>query len=124
MLTNTPNSIKSSPIIKVVLSAFWPKNLNSLFSIIYAFSNYIQIYEPKLFTTVWIQNKIIYYYFEIPENITLIATEPACHEPDCPPVEKIISAHIEDGTIETWRIAKGIDYIEANDFLALRDPLE
>ena len=124
MLTNTPNSIKSSPIIKVVLSAFWPKNLNSLFSIIYAFSNYIQIYEPKLFTTVWIQNKIIYYYFEIPENITLIATEPTCHESDCPPVEKVITAHKEDGTIETWRIAKRIDDIEANDILTVRDALE
>jgi hypothetical protein len=44
MLTNTPNSIKSSPITKVVLSAFCPKNLNSVFSITCAFSNYIQIY--------------------------------------------------------------------------------
>jgi hypothetical protein len=34
------------------------------------------------------------------------------------------SAHIEDGTIETGRIAKGIDDIEANDILALRDALE
>ena len=124
MLTNTPNSIKSSPIIKVVLSAFWPKNLNSLFSITYAFSKYIQIYEPKLVTIVWIKNNIIYYYFEIPKNITFIATQPTCHEPDYPLSEKIISAYIEDGTIETGGIAKGIDDIEANDILALRDALE
>ena len=67
---------------------------------------------------------IIYYYFEIPENFTFIATQPSCHEPDYPLSEKIISAYIENGTIETGRIAKGIDDIEANDILALRDALE
>ena len=108
----------------VALSAFCPKNLNSVFSITCAFSNYIQIYEPKLVTIVWIKNNIIYYYFEIPENITFIATQPTCHEPDCLPVEKVITAHIEDATIETWRIAKRIDDIEANDILTLQDALQ
>ena len=31
---------------------------------------------------------------------------------------------MEDGTIETWRIAKRIDDIEANDILTVRDALE
>ena len=53
-----------------------------------------------------------------------MATQPTCHEPDYPLSKKIISADIENGTIETGRIAKGIDDIEANDILALRVALE
>lgn len=62
--------------------------------------------------------------FKIPETTTLAVAELNCHEPDCPPAETVITAHKEDGTIETWRIAKRIDDIEARDILALRDTLE
>lgn len=62
--------------------------------------------------------------FRIPETTTLAVAELNCHEPDCPPVETVITAHKEDGTIETWRIAKRIDDIEDRDILALREALE
>ena len=62
--------------------------------------------------------------FKIPETTTLAVAELNCHEPDCPPVETVITAHKEDGTIETWRIAKRIDDIEDRDILALREALE
>ena len=62
--------------------------------------------------------------FRIPETTTLAVAELNCHEPDCPPVETVITGHKEDGTIETWRIAKRIDDIEDRDILALREALE
>ena len=62
--------------------------------------------------------------FRIPETTRLAVAELNCHEPDCPPVETVITAHKEDGTIETWRIAKRIDDIEDRDILALREALE
>ena len=62
--------------------------------------------------------------FRIPVTTTLAVAELNCHEPDCPPVETVITAHKEDGTLETWRIAKRIDDIEDRDILALREALE
>ena len=62
--------------------------------------------------------------FRIPVTTALAVAELNCHEPDCPPVETVITAHKEDGTLETWRIAKRIDDIEDRDILALREALE
>ena len=39
--------------------------------------------------------------FKIPETTTLSVGELNCQEPDCPPVETLITAHKEDGTLET-----------------------
>ena len=61
--------------------------------------------------------------FKIPETTTLAVAELNCHEPDCPPVETVITAHKEDGTLETWRIGKRIDEIEAQDILRLKAEL-
>ena len=58
--------------------------------------------------------------FKIPETTTLAVAELHCHEPDCPPVETVITARKEDGTLETWRIGKRIDDIEAQDILKLK----
>ena len=62
-------------------------------------------------------------FFKIPETTTLSVAELNCQEPDCPPVETLITAHKEDGTLETWRIGKRIDDIEAQDILTLKDDL-
>ena len=61
--------------------------------------------------------------FKIPETTTLAVAELNCHEPDCPPVETVISAHKKDGTLETQRIGKRIDEIEAQDILRLKAEL-
>ena len=61
--------------------------------------------------------------FKIPETTTLAVAELNCQEPDCPPVETLITAHKEDGTLETWRIGKRIDEIEAQDILRLKAEL-
>ena len=61
--------------------------------------------------------------FKIPETSNLAVAELNCHEPDCPPVETVITAHKEDGTQMTWRIGKRIDDIEAQDILKLKADL-
>ena len=61
--------------------------------------------------------------FKIPETTILAVAELNCQEPDCPPVETLITALKEDGTLETWRIGKRIDDIEAQDILTLKDDL-
>ena len=61
--------------------------------------------------------------FKIPETTTLAVAELNCQELDCPPVETLITAHKEDGTLETWRIGKRIDDIEVQDILTLKDDL-
>ena len=61
--------------------------------------------------------------FKIPETTTLAVAELNCHEPDCPPVETVITAHKKDGTLETWRIGKRIDEIEPQDILRLKAEL-
>ena len=57
--------------------------------------------------------------FKIPETTILAVAELNCHEPGCPPVQTVITAHKEDGTLETWRIGKRIDEIEEQDILEL-----
>ena len=61
--------------------------------------------------------------FKIPEATTLAVAELNCHEPDCPTVETVITARKEDSTLETWRIGKRIDEIEAQDILRLKAEL-
>ena len=41
----------------------------------------------------------------------------ACHEPDCPPIETLISVHDADGIRRDWRIHKAIADITKTDVL-------
>ncbi len=51
----------------------------------------------------------------IPENSTLSIAELACHEPNCPPIETIITERNENGKLRNWRIAKPINDIQETD---------
>ncbi len=53
--------------------------------------------------------------FRLPESTTLTVAELRCHEPDCPPVETVITAREADGRIRDWRIAKRVSDIELAD---------
>ena len=53
--------------------------------------------------------------YNIPENSTLSIAELACHEPNCPPIETIITERNENGKVRNWRIAKPINDIQEND---------
>ena len=53
--------------------------------------------------------------YNIPENSTLSIAELACHEPNCPPIETIITERNENGKLRNWRIAKPINDIQETD---------
>ena len=52
---------------------------------------------------------------ELPEKTIVSVVELACHEPDCPPTETIITAHADDSSKQNWRINKPISEISEND---------
>ena len=53
--------------------------------------------------------------YNIPENSTLSIAELACHEPNCPPIETIITERNQNGKVRNWRIAKPINDIQETD---------
>ena len=53
--------------------------------------------------------------FGLPETTTLAVAELRCHEPDCPPIETIVTARDADGRMRDWRIAKPLSEVEAAD---------
>ena len=59
--------------------------------------------------------------YNIPENSTLSIAELACHEPNCPPIETIITERAIDGKVRNWRIGKPINDILESDVINLSD---
>ncbi len=53
--------------------------------------------------------------FDLPESTTLAVAELRCHEPDCPPVETVITARQADGSMRDWRVAKPLNDVERAD---------
>lgn len=53
--------------------------------------------------------------FDLPESTTLAVAELRCHEPDCPPVETVITARQADGSMRDWRVAKSLNDVERAD---------
>ncbi len=53
--------------------------------------------------------------FQLPENTMLSIVELRCHEPGCPPVETVITARSDDGTIKDWRVSKPASEIKKID---------
>ena len=40
------------------------------------------------------------------ENDLVSVAELTCHEPDCPPVETVVTVHHDDGARGSWKIQK------------------
>ena len=59
--------------------------------------------------------------YNIPENSTLSIAELACHEPNCPPIETIITERAMDGKVRNWRIGKPINEVLESDIVNLTD---
>ena len=53
------------------------------------------------------------------ETVTLTVAELRCHEPNCPPIETVITAREPNGHANDWRIAKPINDITAEDVALL-----
>ena len=52
---------------------------------------------------------------QIPDTSILSIAELTCHEPNCPPIETIITERAMDGKVRNWRIAKPINDIQETD---------
>ena len=52
---------------------------------------------------------------QIPDTSILSIAELTCHEPNCPPIETIITERNENGKVRNWRIAKPINDIQETD---------
>ena len=53
--------------------------------------------------------------FGLPESTTLAVAELRYQEPDCPPVETVITALEADGSMRDWRVAKPLSDVERAD---------
>jgi len=61
--------------------------------------------------------------FGLPDTTTLTVAELRCHEPDCPPVETVITSRAADGVIKDWRIVKPLSEVESADIdIVLSEP--
>ena len=58
---------------------------------------------------------LIYKKYHLSDETIISIVELACHEPNCPPLETVITAQAEDGSIKNWRIAKAINEIEESE---------
>ncbi|MCY4005670.1 MAG: hypothetical protein OXE84_02415 [Rhodobacteraceae bacterium] len=59
--------------------------------------------------------------FALTESSTLAVAELRCHEPDCPPVETVITALETDGSMRDWRIAKPLSDVDRADIEMLSE---
>ena len=56
---------------------------------------------------------------QIPDTSILSIAELTCHEPNCPPIETIITEMAMDGKVRNWRIGKPINDILEIDIVQL-----
>ncbi len=54
---------------------------------------------------------------ELNDDDVVTIAELACHEPDCPPIETLISVHKVDGSRRDWRMHKPLADITEKDVL-------
>ncbi|MDX8355735.1 hypothetical protein SLH47_25540 [Cognatiyoonia sp. IB215182] len=59
--------------------------------------------------------------FELKDDTLVSVSELRCHEPDCPPVETVVTARETDGTVRDWRVHKPMAEIDEADVLQLKD---
>ena len=54
-------------------------------------------------------------HLNLGESDLLSVAELTCHEPDCPPVETVVTVHRKDGERETWKIHKPMSEVYQSD---------
>ena len=55
------------------------------------------------------------------DNTIISIAELSCHEPDCPPIETVITVRYENGSMKNWRVAKPISEVEETDIYELEE---
>ena len=63
--------------------------------------------------------ELVVKHYGLSETTTLSVAELRCHEPGCPPIETVFTAHHEDGSTTDWRIAKPVNDITVDDIKIL-----
>ena len=66
--------------------------------------------------TLLISNK-----YKLSDNTIISIAELSCHEPDCPPIETVITVRYENGSMKNWRVAKPISEVEETDIYELEE---
>ena len=59
--------------------------------------------------------------YKLSDNTIISIAELSCHEPDCPPIETVITVRYEYGSIKNWRVAKPISEVEETDIYELEE---
>ena len=57
-------------------------------------------------------------HLELLEDDLVSVAELTCLEPDCPPVETVVTVHRNDGERETWKIDKPMSEVSQSDVSA------
>ena len=53
--------------------------------------------------------------YKIPDTAIISIAELTYHEPNCPPLETVITVRFEEGLTKNWRVAKPINEIEESN---------
>jgi hypothetical protein len=64
--------------------------------------------------------ELIAEHHNLSESTTLTVAELKCHEPGCPPIETVFTAHHRDGSKSDWRISKAVKDITVDDIKILK----
>ena len=59
--------------------------------------------------------------YELSDNTIISIAELSCHEPDCPPIETVITVRYKNGSMKNWRVAKPISEVEETDIYELEE---
>ena len=75
------------------------------------------MFDRKITDSKSIQNlkEMFIKKYDLPGSTTLSIAELSCHEPNCPPIETVITARSVDGSIKDWRISKSVIEIKQID---------
>ena len=75
------------------------------------------MFDRKITDSKSIQNlkEMFIKQYDLPDSTTLSIAELSCHEPNCPPIETVITARSVDGSIKDWRISKSVIEIKQMD---------
>jgi len=60
----------------------------------------------------WVKQRL-----DLGEADLVSVAELACHEPDCPPIETVLTVHDAEGERPTWKVHKPLEEIEEADVI-------
>ena len=59
--------------------------------------------------------------YKLSDNTIISIAELSCHEPECPPIETVITVRYDNGSMKNWRVAKPISEVEETDIYELEE---